>query len=126
MNSTWRLLSLAGLMAMAGLHGATPDEARAQIPVYSTEKQGPRPRSGPCTAPHGPITVTLRSRGHDPDRPTVVPGRPVYQTQRLYYALRPNYEFRPQLSFAPYSDSYPKSAPAVPNPFPTYYRLRSR
>jgi hypothetical protein len=118
MKPTWRFLPLAGLMATAGLLGAEPPEARAQIPVYSTER---------VFAPTGPV-MTSRTYVVAPSpvvttAPTyIVRGRPVYRTERRYFTLRPNFVGRPQLSFAPYSDAYPKSAPVRPTYYPVYPR----
>jgi hypothetical protein len=120
MKPTWRPLPLplAGLIAMAGLMAADPQAARAQIPVYSTER---------VFAPTGPV-MTGRTYAVTPapvvtTGPTyIVHGRPIYRTERRFFALRPNYVGRPQLSFAPYSDAYPKSAPLQPTYYPTYPR----
>jgi hypothetical protein len=116
MKPTRRLLSFAGFMAMAGLLGAIPHEARAQIPVYSTERvfapTGPVMTSRPYVVAPAPVVTT---------GPTyIVPGRPVYRTQRRYFTLRPNFVGRRQLSFAPYSDAYPKSQPVQSTHYPVY------
>jgi hypothetical protein len=115
-----RFLPLAGLMAMAGLLGAQPREARAQIPVYSTERVFAQPapvmtgRTYVVAPAPAPVVTTA---------PTyIVRGRPVYRTERRYFTLRPNYAGRSQLSFAPYSDAYPKSAPVQPTYYPYYPR----
>jgi len=123
MKPTRRFLPLAVFLAMAGLLGADPQEARAQIPVYSNERvfapTGPVMSSRTYVGVPAPVYTTVPAY--------VVPAHPVYQTQRRYFTLRPNYYGgRPQLSFAPYSDAYPKSAPLLPTHYPTYYPVYPR
>ena len=123
MKSTWRFLPLSGLLATAGLLGVEPREASAQIPVYSTER---------VFAPVGPVMTSRTIVGMPgPVGPTVpayvVPGPPVYRTQRRYFTFRPTYYGgRPPLSFAPYSDAYPKTAPLQPTQYPVYYPVYPR
>jgi hypothetical protein len=116
MKPTWRFLPLAGLMAMAVLLGAEPREARAQIPVYSTER---------VFAPTGPVmtrqTYVVAPAPVVTAAPTYnVRARPFHRAGGRYFTLRPNYVGRQQLSFAPYSDSYRKSAPVQPTYHPVY------
>jgi hypothetical protein len=123
MKPTRRFLPLSGLLATAGLLVLEPREASAQIPVYSTERVfapvGPVMTSQTIVGMPGPIGTTAPAY--------VVPGQPIYRTQRRYFTRRPNYYGgRSPLSFAPYSDAYPKTAPLQPTHYPVYYPVYPR
>ncbi|WP_435010046.1 hypothetical protein P12x_001266 [Tundrisphaera lichenicola] len=114
MKLTWRIPALAASAALVGMFGPQIPEAKAQIPVYSTESVF-KPTAPVVTGP----TYVVPS-----EQTSVIPTRRVLRNHRRYSVLRPNYGgSRPALSFAPFSDQYQSRFTA---PQPTYYVVPRR
>jgi len=90
MKTTWRVPALAAVLAIGGLLGADPGEARAQYPSYP---------AGTVIVPAAPVLTTGRTT-------YVFSRRRALKGERRYVAQRPVYGGRRPLTFAPYSDHY--------------------